>query len=264
MTEDEIKEKKAKIEAAHLKGVMRAAEQGSAEDQFLVGLYYKNGECGLKQDSAQAIKWFKKAAAQGDAYALFDLGMCYADGVGVKRDWKRAKQYFTEAALAVDSVEDDVTLNARDAVKMLEESEYDEMRFFSIEFYKLLSDRRAVYDIDAVRELPSWDYEKYFTVPKDYAKAINEYRRAAEQNDPYAMLRLGLCYAAGLGVDKDWEQAKQYFAASVLADSKGDDILALDAKEAYKLLFDDGNRDKPFEEILRERLEEVRMIYQGE
>lgn len=261
---EEQKERAAKFAAVHLKNIMQAAEEGSAEDQVLLGTYYKKGEFGLTQDFDEAVRWFKKAAEQGDAYALFDLAMCYADGLGVKKNWEQAKHYFTEAALAVGSYEDDVTLNSRDAIRRLSESVYNPLTFFSIEFYKSLPKRRTIYDIDAVRELPSWDYEKYLTVPQDCAEAIKQFKKDAERGDAYALLRLGLCYADGLGVDKDWERAKKYFAGAVLADSKGDDILTLDAKEAYKILFErDCDSVDSFADELRKDLVEMRLIYQG-
>lgn len=263
MTDDEKKERAEKIAASFIKGIIEGAADDDADDQATLGLAYKNGEYGLKQDDKQAVKWFKKSAAQGNAYGLYHLALCYADGIGVKRDWTQAEHYFTEAALAVESIEDNITLASRDAIKMLRESEYNEMLFFSIEFSKRLPKKREIYDMEAVKKFLSWDYERYFIVPQDYAKAIDEYRKAAEQNDVFALMRLGICYAAGLGVEKDWEQAKQYFATAVLADSKGDDMYTLDAKEAYKLFFDDGNKDKPFEEILREALKETRRVYQG-
>ncbi len=42
------------------------AEQGNAEAQFNLGGMYRQGR-GVPQDDAEAMKWYRKAAEQGDA-----------------------------------------------------------------------------------------------------------------------------------------------------------------------------------------------------
>ena len=44
-----------------LKCYVSVAEQGNAEAQFKLGDCYERG-AGVKQDSAEAVKWFRKAA----------------------------------------------------------------------------------------------------------------------------------------------------------------------------------------------------------
>ena len=41
---------------------------------------------GVAQDAAEAVRWFRLAAEQGDALAQFDLGVMYATGGGVPQD----------------------------------------------------------------------------------------------------------------------------------------------------------------------------------
>ena len=41
---------------------------------------------GLSQDVAQALRWFRLSAAQGDADALYNLGFMYGVGEGVPAD----------------------------------------------------------------------------------------------------------------------------------------------------------------------------------
>ena len=43
----------------------KAAEQGNAEAQCLLGICYEHGD-GVEQDKAEAVKWFQKAAEQGN------------------------------------------------------------------------------------------------------------------------------------------------------------------------------------------------------
>ena len=51
-----------------VKIMQELAEQGDAEAQFNLGVMYANGE-GVPQDYAEAVKWYPKAAEQGDEYA---------------------------------------------------------------------------------------------------------------------------------------------------------------------------------------------------
>ena len=45
---------------------------------------------GVPQDYAEALKWFRKAADQGEATAQYDLGVLYAEGQGVSQDYVQA------------------------------------------------------------------------------------------------------------------------------------------------------------------------------
>ena len=65
--------------------IRKAAEQGDAVAQSLLGLMYRDGE-GVTRDLAEAAQWFRKAAEQGNSGAQYVLGVMYADGDGVAKD----------------------------------------------------------------------------------------------------------------------------------------------------------------------------------
>ena len=52
----------------NLKEMLQAAEQGNATAQYNLGVMYDNGQ-GVRQDDAQAVQWYRKAAEQGHAKA---------------------------------------------------------------------------------------------------------------------------------------------------------------------------------------------------
>ena len=56
------------------------AEAGDAEAQFNLGVRYGNGQ-GVRQDAAEAVRWYRLAADQGIAGAQYELGNMYALGV---------------------------------------------------------------------------------------------------------------------------------------------------------------------------------------
>ena len=58
---------------------------------------YRNGE-GVPQDYAEAVKWYRLAAEQGDADAQYNLGLMYDNGNGVPQDYKEAVKWYRLAA----------------------------------------------------------------------------------------------------------------------------------------------------------------------
>ena len=60
-----------------LSQLKRSAEEGDADAMFNLGLKYENGQ-GLKQDYAEAIRWFRKAAELGNADSQNNLAWLYA------------------------------------------------------------------------------------------------------------------------------------------------------------------------------------------
>ena len=60
------------------------AEKGDAEAQCKLGYRYKKG-IGVKKSFLKAVEWYTKAAEQGHANAQNNLGVCYNHGRGVKK-----------------------------------------------------------------------------------------------------------------------------------------------------------------------------------
>ena len=76
-------------------------------------MYYEGR--GVPQDYAEALKWFRLAAAQGDALAQYHLGLMYAKGYGVPQDHIEAHKWFTLAAASSTSKPNrDRAVEARD------------------------------------------------------------------------------------------------------------------------------------------------------
>ena len=75
----------------------KAAEQGHAWAQYILGIMYANGQ-GVPQDYTKAIKWHRKAAEQGLTGAQYNLGVMYAEGWGVLKDHAKAAEWYRKAA----------------------------------------------------------------------------------------------------------------------------------------------------------------------
>jgi len=69
--------------------------ESSAYYTNAVGLLYYNEE--QLRDYEKAFKYFKIAAEQGNAAAIYNLGVCYKNGFGCQQDTEMAIKYFKEA-----------------------------------------------------------------------------------------------------------------------------------------------------------------------
>lgn len=69
-------------------------------EQCVLGYNYQYGKEGLPQSYDKAFYWYKKAADQGYALAQNNLGFCYHNGWGCKKDMKKAYACYKSAAEA--------------------------------------------------------------------------------------------------------------------------------------------------------------------
>jgi TPR repeat protein len=72
------------------------ASAGDASAQLDLGLHYVTGR-GIPPDESAALRWIGKAAAQGHAAALFELGSYHT--LAPHRNWQRAAELLRQSAL---------------------------------------------------------------------------------------------------------------------------------------------------------------------
>jgi TPR repeat protein len=83
---------------AERKQLLTSAELGDKKHaQIWLGTFYEQGRFG-KTDFQEALKWSRKAAAQGDPDAQVGLGQMYEDGEGVQQNYVRAAKWYRKAA----------------------------------------------------------------------------------------------------------------------------------------------------------------------
>ena len=86
-----------------------AAEQGFALAQKEMGTMYFKGKY-LPTDRQEAFKWFRLAAEQGNPDALYMLGTMYHEGIAVKKDIIASYKFYFLAGLKGDSRSTDIML----------------------------------------------------------------------------------------------------------------------------------------------------------
>jgi hypothetical protein len=84
--------------AEALRFLKRAAEQGNARAQSLCGQIYATGGRSVPQNWTTAAKWWRKAAEAGRKDAQWYIGVCYYYGRGVDRDVVQAMVWNIKSA----------------------------------------------------------------------------------------------------------------------------------------------------------------------
>ena len=79
----------------------KAAEQGDPMGQGMLGWLYATGR-GVEKDLKAAVEWFRKGAEQGNAEALYGMGFSVREGwltpYNEMKDWKTVADWYAKAA----------------------------------------------------------------------------------------------------------------------------------------------------------------------
>lgn len=75
----------------------QASDQGSGQASFDIAAQYEFGLEEVRQNYAEAAKWYEKSALQGYGYAAYRLAELYSMGKGVPYDLKQANHWYQVA-----------------------------------------------------------------------------------------------------------------------------------------------------------------------
>jgi TPR repeat protein len=185
-----------------------AADAGQPQAQFDLGVLYAQG-LGVKRDLSAAEQWYRKAAEQGNAEAEFALGQMYSRGWGVPRDEADAMRWFQMA-------------NAPD-------TEGPPTNWALLEGYGVQQDQKQAaywYELAAQKGHAEAQYNLgrlYATgkgVPHDEEQAARWIRASASQGYAPAQARLGRRYAEGSGMDRNDRNAYFWLTLAYLHGEK--------------------------------------------
>jgi serine/threonine protein kinase len=158
----------------------KAAEQGNSDSQYKLGRMFEKGT-GVRQDSSEAVKWYRKAAEQGNATAQTSLGNMYLRGDGVKKDDAEAVKWFRKAAEQGDKWGQVFTGLAYLYGKGVKKDDAEALKWY----------RKAAEQGSASSQYRvGFMYEKGTGVRQDSSEAIKWYRAAATQGDENAKAAL--------------------------------------------------------------------------
>jgi len=120
-----------------VKWFRKAAEQGEPEGQSALAYCYYEGS-GVIKDQAEAVKWYLKSAEQGSSHAQIKLGYCYYKGEGVTKDPVEAYAYFNVAGVTNAFAEQ----NRKELEGVLSSSQIEAGQKRSKELLALIEDRK--------------------------------------------------------------------------------------------------------------------------
>lgn len=176
----------------------QAAEQGDATAQTYVGYLYEKG-LGVPQDYAKALGWYRKAAAAGHAAAQRNIGTFYEQGLGVKQDYAEALKWYRLAA-------EQGNAGAQTNIGYLFEKGLGVAQDYAeaLRWYRMAAEHGEAMAENNIGAF----YANGHGVPQDYGEALRWYRTAAERGNIDAEYNLALLYAEGRGVPADLAQAR--------------------------------------------------------
>ena len=79
------------------KRLLAKAQGGDANSQMWLATAYEQGWFG-EANIAEALRWFRKSAANGNPDAQYCLGQMYEDGEGVPQNYAQAAKWYRKAA----------------------------------------------------------------------------------------------------------------------------------------------------------------------
>jgi localization factor PodJL len=151
-----------------------AAQKGDPSAEFEVAARFAEGK-GVKQDFKQAYHWYNRSASRGFAPAQYRLGTLYERGIATKADLGKARAWYKRAA-------DQGNVKAMHNLAVL----------------------------SAGREQGS----------PDYVTAAQWFTQAAERGLPDSQFNLGVLAENGLGVAKDLRHSYQWFTLAARGGDK--------------------------------------------
>ena len=175
----------------------KAADQGDANGLYNLGMCYLSGY-GCKQDKDLAFKCFRTSADTGHPEAINNLGGFYRDGIVVEKNLESAAKCFERSA---NLGNDYGLLNFALALQRGEGVEKDSSR--AVELFREAAQRGNAEAMNSYGMC-------FFTgdgVGKDDAVAVKWFLASASRGFPPAMDNLSACYDLGRGVKKDTNTA---------------------------------------------------------
>ena len=154
----------------------KAAEQGFAVAQYLLGGMYEDGR-GVSQSDSQTAGWYQQAAEQGYTGAQYTLGNRFEEGRGVTKSDTQAARWYQKAAEQGEACAQ-TSLGIMYAFgRGVPQSDAEAVRWY----------RKAAEGGDGGGQLLlAGAYEYGRGVPKDTRTALAWYQKAAEQGNSTA------------------------------------------------------------------------------
>ncbi len=190
-----------------MKWFRRAAVNGNATAQCELGCCYLFGIWGDEEDEhdyEEALKWFQMAEGRDDNDARFFLGYCYYHGKGVEQDFVEAASLFRYSA---EFGNKKAQLILAKCYELGEGVEQDIIE--AIKWYRIYGEGSGYHSSNRSIFDSGWCSNEGL---EQFRKtAVNKISNAASHGDFDALNNLGDCYYIGYGVNPDWGMAEHCY-----------------------------------------------------
>lgn len=191
----------------------KAAQLGETDRLLGFATDIFNGTEGFEEDKEKAVALFIELAEYGSMVAAENLGVCYSNGFGVKKDYYKAIEWYEEASIRGSD-------KALDNLRILYEEVYPE----NAEEKQFLAYKRAYEEgnNDALLGMHFY-YRDGIFVDKDPIKAMGLLNQSIEAGNAAACNLVAQYYHDGLfGLPEDKQKAIEYWEKSVELGATGD------------------------------------------
>ena len=184
------------------------AKVGDVDAQYEGGLAYETGK-GVAVDEAEAARWFRQAALQGNVEAQYHLARLVSRGAkGLKQDYPTALKLYQDAAAKGHA-------QAMDALGQA----YQQGRGTEVDLTKAAEwyQKAADLKLAGAQNNLGMLYLEGKGVARDLNKAFTLFQAAAEQRDPWGLNNLGGMYEMGWGTTADKVKALDLYQQALAA-----------------------------------------------
>ena len=172
------------------------AEDGDTDCMEELAMQYLNGDDDVKAEPEKALYWFRKLAEAGHPNGMFNLGLFYAKGFCVPRDFKLAAEWMRKAEAAGD---DDATALVEMYTSMMEAEA------------KAKQGNAEAQAVLAKGLMQLGNSLEQAGSGNDYKESVEWAQKAAAQGNAAAMWVLALAHHHGRGVKQDMDMAIAYY-----------------------------------------------------
>lgn len=189
----------------------KAAKSGDRTAENWLGVYY-----GVQKDYGKAVFWSRKAAIQGDPLAEFVMGEVYFYGNGVPKNDSTALYWYKLAVVqGYHGAQAMLTKVQQDlAAKASASSQTQAVARARTQPQPPAETQSSAPATAEEQNLLGYAYYSGQGKPRNYAKALYWYRKAAAEGNASAENNLGVAYNYGKGVNKNYSRAVYWYRKS--------------------------------------------------
>ena len=188
------------LDAMSFDDMREGANDGDVDAMKRIAMAFLDGDSEVEVDPEKAAYWMEKAAEAEDSEAQFNIGLFYAKGHGVQRDFDKMSEWLRRS---IENGDEDAAgllnefKNMAEDLRKAEDGDVDAQAAVAAGFMKLgpIMDQAGS--------------------EADYEESLKWATKAAEQNNGFGIWTLALAYEHGRGVEEDPEKAIELYQKGV-------------------------------------------------